>query len=169
MKTVRVRSFCMLLVWSWLAAAVLHGAAHLATGTPFSPLPSSLTGVGVSVELFFTLGPLVALALLYTRWLRWGAVLLLLTMLIALLWGFGAHYLFPDGDNVMNLLTHASSAAAPAFLLTSILVFIIPWAGVTAAIALLMQVRRQPPVSRPARTGDHLREEEPAAGTRTQV
>ena len=166
MSTVRVRSLCVLLVWSWLAAAVLHGAAHLATGTPLSPLPPSLTGVVVSVELFFTLGPLVALALLYTRWLRWGALLLLLTMLVALLWGFGAHFLFPDGDNVM---THATSAAAPAFLLTSILVFIIPWAGVTAALALLLHVHRQPPVCRPARTGDQLRGEEPRAGTTSQV
>lgn len=164
MKT--IRSLCVLLVWSWLAAAVLHGVAHLATGTPLSPLPSSLTGVGVSVELFFTLGPLVALALLYTRWRRWGAVLLLLTMLIALLWGFGAHFLFPGGDNVT---THATSAAAPAFLLTSLLVFIIPWAGVTAAIAFLMQVHRQPHVSTAVGTGDHLREEELRAGTRSQV
>lgn len=91
---------------------------------------------------------------------------MLLTMLTALLWGFGAHFLFPDEDIVM---THATSAAAPALLITSILFFIIPWAGVTAALALLMQVHRQPPVSRPARTGGELREEEPQVGTKTQV
>ena len=96
----------------------------------------ALFGVGVAVELFFTLGPLVALALLYTRWIHVGALLLCLTMLIGLLWGFGGHFLFPGGDNTM---THATSPAAPAFLITSILVFIVPWAGITASISTFTQ------------------------------
>ncbi len=106
-----------------------------------TPLPPSLLGVSVTVEVFFSLGPVVALVLLYTRWIRLGALLLGLGMLTGLLWGFAGHFLFPGGDNVT---THATSPAAPAFLITSILVFIVPWAGVTSAISTLVQALRRP-------------------------
>ena len=62
-----LRRICAYIIWSWLAATLLHGAAHLFAGAALTPLPPSLFGVGISVELFFSLGPLVALALLYTR------------------------------------------------------------------------------------------------------
>ena len=136
-----LRHICAYIVWTWLGATLLHGAAHLFAGAALTPLPSSFTGVGISVELFFSFGPLVALALFYTRWIQWGVLLLVLTMLIALLWGFGGHFLFLSGDNVM---THTSSPAAPAFLITSSLVFLIPWAGVTVGIYALIQTLRQP-------------------------
>lgn len=144
-----LRRVCAYVVWSWLAAALLHGASHLVAGAALSPLPSPLFGVGV--ELFFSLGPLLALALLYTRWVRWGAALLVLTMLIALLWGFGGHFLFLSGDNVMM---HMTSPAAPAFLITGILVFVIPWAGVTVGLSALMQAFRKPGALGTARTGN---------------
>jgi hypothetical protein len=136
MRNETLRRVCAYIVWSWLAASLLHGAAHVEASAALTPLPPSLSGVGIGVELFFSLGPLLALGLLYTHWRRWGAVLLVVTMLIALLWGFGGHFSFPGGDNVM---THLASPAAPAFLITSILVFLIPWAGVTVGVYALMQ------------------------------
>jgi hypothetical protein len=161
-----LRSVCAYVVWTWLAASLLHGAAHLAAGAPLTPLPSSLFGIGVGVEVFFSLGPLVALVLLYTRWTRWGAFLLSLTLLIGLLWGFGGHFLFPSGDNVMM---HATSPAAPAFLITSILVLIVPWAGVTVGIYTLVQTFRQQ--HRPSSTGANQpqREEESQTYARSRV
>lgn len=138
MKT--LKRVCAYIVWMWVAAALLHGAAHLAAGAPLTPLPPSLLGVSVTVEVFFSLGPLVALLLLSTRWIRLGALLLFLSMLTGLLWGFGGHYLFASGDNVLQV----TGPAAPAFLISSILVFIVPWAGITAAIYTFMQALRQP-------------------------
>src|SRR5579875_3247485 len=117
-----LKRVCAAIVWSWLAASFLHGVSHLAVGAPLSPLPPSLLGLGVGVELFFSLGPLVALWLLYTGWMRGGAWLLVLTMFIALLWGFGGHFLFPGGDNI---IAHMSSPGGPAFLLTSLLVLLL--------------------------------------------
>jgi hypothetical protein len=149
-----LKHICAYIVWSWLAASLLHGAAHLVAGAALTPLPPSLFGVGIGVELFFSFGPLVALALLYTHWLRWGAALLVLTMLIALLWGFGGHFLFLSGDNVM---THMASPAAPAFLITSILVFLIPWAGITVGIYALMQALRGPRALDTSRIRDESR------------
>jgi hypothetical protein len=162
-----LRRVCAFIVWSWLAASLLHGAAHVAAGAALTPLPPSLSGVGISVELFFSLGPLLALALLYTHWRRWGAMLLVVTMLIALLWGFGGHFLFPSGDNVM---THLVSPAAPAFLITSVLVFLIPWAGVTVGVYTFMQALQHPRVRGSAgRGGEHWREEEPRMVVEPQV
>jgi len=137
-------------------ASLLHGVAHLAVGAPLTPLPTSLLGVGVGVELFFSLGPLVALALLYTRWLRWGAWLLVLSMLVALLWGFGGHFLFSGGDNIM---AHMTSPGGPAFLITSLLVFLIPWAGLIAGVYVL-QARHQPHRHNAIGEGDKLLQEE---------
>ena len=163
----KLKRVCAYIVWSWLAASLLHGAAHVAAGGALTPLPPSLSGVGISVELFFSLGPLVALALLYTHWIRWGAILLVLTMLIALLWGFSGHFLFPGGDNVM---THMASPAASAFLITSILVFLIPWAGVTVGVYALMQALSHPRALDAAGTGGEPgREEESRKFIKYQV
>jgi hypothetical protein len=107
--------------------------------------------LGVGVELFFSLGPLVALWLLYTGWMRGGAWLLVLTMFIALLWGFGGHFLFPGGDNI---IAHMSSPGGPAFLLTSLLVLLLPWAGLIAGVYALLEARRQPSRPGAARGGD---------------
>lgn len=143
MITKTMRSVTAYIVWAWLASTGLHGIAHLAVGAPLTPLPTSLFWVGIGVELFFSLGPLAALALLYTRQAVWGAWLLLVTMLIALLWGYGGHFLSASGDNVM---AHMGSPGGPAFLITSVLVFIFPWAGISAAIFLLRQASRRPSV-----------------------
>jgi hypothetical protein len=162
-----LRRVCAYIVWSWLAASLLHGAAHVEASAALTPLPPSLSGVGIGVELFFSLGPLVALALLYTHWRRWGAILLVVTMLIALLWGFSGHFLFPGGDNVM---THMASPAAPAFLITSILVFLIPWAGVTVGVYALMQALHHPRARGSAGTGGEPgREEESRMVVKPQV
>lgn len=160
------KRICTYIVWTWLAASLLHGIAHVVSGAPLSPLPNSLLWLGVTVEVFFSLAPLVALVLLYRRWVRSGASLLLLSMLIALLWGYGGHFLFPGGD---NLMAHPAAPAAPAFLLTSILVFIIPWAGITAAIYTLVQVRRQTYVSRNVGTDGQAHEEVSRGHVRSQV
>src|SRR5579884_4400969 len=143
MNMITLRRVCAYIVWISLAANVLHGAAHWVSGAPLTPLPPSLSWLGISVELFFTLGPLPALALLYTRrWIRWGAFLLFLTMLIAVLWGYGAHFLFASGDNVM---AHMSSFAGPAFLISSVLVFVMPCAGTIAGIYTFIQTLRSTP------------------------
>jgi hypothetical protein len=152
-----LKRVCATIVWSWLVASLLHGVSHLAVGAPLSPLPPSLLGLGVGVELFFSLGPLVALALLYTRWSGWGTWLLVLTMLIALLWGFGGHFLFPGGDNI---ITHMSSPGGPAFLITSLLVLLLPWAGLIAGVYALLEAIRQPSRSSATRRGDVPEREE---------
>lgn len=144
-----LRRICAFIAWTWLAAGLLHSTAHLVAGAPLSPLPPSLLGLGLSIEVFFSLGPLVALALLYTRWIRSGEWLLLLTMLIALLWGFFGHFLLSGDDNI---LAHTTTPGGPAFLLTSILVFLIPWAGVTAGLYAVIQTLQQAHTLNEART-----------------
>ncbi|QBD74543.1 hypothetical protein EPA93_00455 [Ktedonosporobacter rubrisoli] len=134
------RSICAYIIWIWLGSSLLHGVAHLVAGAPLTPLPPDLTWLGLTIELFFSLAPLVALVLLYTRRIRWGAALLCLSMLIALLWGFGAHFMSSTGDNVM---AHATSPAGPAFLITSVLIFIVPWAGLIIGIHIFRLASRQ--------------------------
>lgn len=107
----------------------------------------------------------MALILLYTRWIRLGALLLLLSMLTGLLWGFGGHYLFPSGDNVV----HVTGPAAPAFLISSFLVFIVPWAGVTASISTFMQALRQPHGRDSVGTDQQQREKESQVHAKSQV
>jgi len=75
-----------------------HGAAHLTLHI----LPMAIFDYLFIVIVIWIL-PLVALFMMYTmRLSRWGALLLLLSMLGSLIYGLLYHFLLPGMDNVAN-------------------------------------------------------------------
>lgn len=75
----------------------VHGVAH-------EHLAISLTfAQKLFVLVVIVLGPLVALILLWTPLRKWGAALLLLSMLGSLIFGIVNHFLITSSDHVLHL------------------------------------------------------------------
>lgn len=137
----------MLTTATWLVvvnAVILlaHGAAHF----NLHILPMTIFDYLFIVIVIWIL-PLVALFMMYNmRLSRWGALLLLLSMLGSLIYGLLYHFLLPGMDNVAN------SGSAPwhlLFIITSYLQLPLQTAGTLVGMwALLSREQVQ------TRTGD---------------
>ena|SRR5437773_7439140 len=107
------------LVLIHLIISILHGRAH-------DGAMVTLNTFGyVYVIVVITLAPLVAAALLFTRKQRTGALLLTLSMLGSLIFGFWYHFLSSTNDNV----TQVHGAWHSTFLWTAIALAVIELSG----------------------------------------
>jgi hypothetical protein len=80
-----------------LVTSIIHGSAHqgaMVTLTMFG---------NVYVLVVITLAPLVAAALLFTRWSKAGAFLLAISMLGSFAFGVWYHFLSATNDNVSEV------------------------------------------------------------------
>ena len=90
------------------------------------------------IGVVIAIAPLVALYLLYTSWLRWGILLLLLSMLGSFLLG-SEHFLLPGSDNVATV---QPGVWYLPFRLTAVLLALIEAVGTIAGAWLLLASRR---------------------------
>jgi hypothetical protein len=79
-----------------LLVNLVHGAAHRAQRIGLSPAEN------LFVTVVIVAGPLLAMALLWTRRQRWGLGLLAATMAGSLLFGFYHHFVVRGPDHVLD-------------------------------------------------------------------
>jgi hypothetical protein len=80
-----------------LGLSLWHGATHNDVPVPLSPLQQAFIG------LVIVLLPLVGAGLLWSRWRTQAALLVALSLLGSLLFGFINHYVLDSADNVVSL------------------------------------------------------------------
>jgi len=113
-----------------LAAAISHGSTHTELAVALSPAQN------LFVYVVVVLAPLVALGLLWTRYVRLALWLFLTAMCASLLFGTYYHYVFVSPDNIQHL--PAGSAAAHArFTLSAALLALIELASALCAAFVL--------------------------------
>jgi hypothetical protein len=111
-------------VLAHLVVSVLHGQAHARLGVGLS---SWQLGYVYTVVFF---GPLIALAVSFTRYTTSGLWLLLLTMLGSLIFGICYHYVVISPDHVAHL---PPGEARGVFRITALLLVITETVGVAVA------------------------------------
>ena len=131
MKT-RIKSFAAALVLTHLVVANIHGWAHQGAMV-------SLTRLGYAyVALVVTLAPIVAAALLFTRWLKFAASLLTLSMLGSFAFGVWNHFLVSGTDNV----TAVTGPWHSAFLWTAFALAVLEFLGVIVGSWIYLTVNK---------------------------
>ena len=117
---VNLRVIGTALVLIHFIASIAHGKAHAGASVMLSSFGYAY------VLVVITVAPLIAAALLYSRWLKWGAWLLTLSMLGSFVFGVWHHFLEASNDNVAAVLGpwHAM------FLWTAVVLAIIEFAGI---------------------------------------
>ena len=93
----KTAQYAAVIVFAHALVAAVHGIAHQHLGISLT-LAQSLF-----VVVVITLAPLIALLLLWTRLRKWGAALLLLSMLGSLIFGIVNHFLIDSSDHVLHL------------------------------------------------------------------
>jgi hypothetical protein len=83
--------------------ALWHGVAHVQVPVPLTGLQTAFVGVVIIVL------PLLGVGLLWTKRKRDAALVITVSMLASLLFGFFNHYVLDSSDNVLALPVHASS------------------------------------------------------------
>ena len=130
----RWRVLVTIAVLAHLVVNILHGQAHASLGVGLSNWQN------VYVLTVIVLSPLVALALVFTRYARGGLWLLLLSMLGSFIFGFCYHYIIISPDHVSHL---PAGEAQGMFRVTAVLLLITEAFGViVAALALRKPVSR---------------------------
>lgn len=86
-----------LLVTLHLLAVLGHGMAHSQLHIQPSPWQR------IFIAVVIVIGPVLAMALLWTRLKRMGFALLLITMTASLLFGVAYHFVVPGSDNALDL------------------------------------------------------------------
>ena len=124
MRHSRIAWIVTLVVLAHLVVNVLHGQAH----TRLAIALASWQRVYVIVVIL--LAPLVALALSWTRYLRAGVWLLLLSMLGSLIFGAVHHYVLISKDHVAHL---PPGDARGLFRVTALLLLVTETVGVFVA------------------------------------
>jgi hypothetical protein len=111
----RANKFVTLLVVTHLFINIVHGAAH-------QKLHVTLPPAGMLfVIVVILLGPLLALALLWTSQKRLGLFLLTISMAASAVFGLYHHFLVPGADHVS---TQPSSPVGSVFVVTAYLLFL---------------------------------------------
>jgi hypothetical protein len=91
------RTTIAVLVIVHLLVTLWHGGAHTDLAITLPPEKNAF------VYLVILLGPLVALGLVWTRWVRAGVWLFFLSMLGAFVFGAYHHYVLVSPDNIHHL------------------------------------------------------------------
>jgi hypothetical protein len=110
------------------AVSTVHGIAHQRLAVGLSPAQK------LFVLALITVAPVLAAALLWTRWLRYGVYLLLLSMTASLIFGVVNHFIIVSNDHVQHL--SAGAWRAP-FQLTAVLLAVIEALGCWMAVRML--------------------------------
>lgn len=113
-----------------LVAAVAHGAAHADLAVALSPAQN------LFVYAVVVVAPLVAVGLLWTRYVRPALWLFLTAMCASFLFGAYYHYVFVSLDNVEHLPAGSAAAHARFALTAAILALIELASALCAAFAL---------------------------------
>ncbi|MGZ5436062.1 MAG: hypothetical protein ACXWID_06705 [Pyrinomonadaceae bacterium] len=119
------------IILAHLGISVFHGVAHQGAMVALTTFGS------VYVLVVITLAPLVAGALLFTRWARIGALLLALSMLGSLAFGGWYHFLSATND-------HVSQVHGPwrsTFLWTAIVLAVSELVGVMIGISAFRAIQ----------------------------
>ncbi|HEX3252477.1 MAG TPA: hypothetical protein VHS05_23770 [Pyrinomonadaceae bacterium] len=119
-----MRVWVTIVVLAHLAVNILHGQAHTRLGVGLSAWQQAYV---IAVIL---LAPLVALALVFTRYARTGLWLLLASMLGSLIFGACYHYVVISPDHVAHL---PAGAARGLFRITALLLLLTEALGVAVA------------------------------------
>lgn len=91
------RLFSLVIILAHLGISTIHGLAHQGAMV-------GLTSFGYAyVLVVITIAPLVAGALLFSRWTRMGAVLLAVSMIGSFVFGGWYHFLSATNDNVAEV------------------------------------------------------------------
>jgi hypothetical protein len=113
-----------------LIVAMWHGAAHTELTVALSPAQN------LFVYAVVVLAPLVAMGLLWTRYVRLALWLFLTAMCASLLFGIYYHYVFISPDNIHHL-PPGSAAAHERFALSAALLALIELASTLCAAFVL--------------------------------
>lgn len=113
-----------IVVLAHLVVNLLHGNAHTSLGVGLSSWQT------VYVLTVILLSPLLALVLSFTRYLRAGLWLLLLSMLGSFIFGFLYHYIIISPDHVAHL---PAGDARGLFRVTAVLLLVTEALGVVVA------------------------------------
>ena len=113
-----------------LVVAIWHGNMHAELAVALSPAQN------LFVYAVVVLAPLVAVGLLWTRYLQLGLWLFLTASSASLLFGAYYHYMFVSPDNIHHLPAGSAAAHAGFVLSAAILALIELVAALGAAFAL---------------------------------
>jgi len=122
------------LVLAHLAVSVGHGIAHRALHIDLS------SGEQLYVVVVITICPLIAMALLWTRWKRAGAALLAGAMLGSLVFGAWKHFAAGGPDRVTEV---APRTMGSLFQVTAVLLAITEAAGVWPGLNWFRRARNR--------------------------
>lgn len=111
----------LLAVLAHLVISIVHGRAHEQLAVGLSSWQNSY------VMIVIVLAPLVAMVLIWTRYVRSGLVLLVISMAGSLIFGVAYHYIVISPDHVSHL---PPGAAQGLFRTTALLLLLTELAGV---------------------------------------
>jgi hypothetical protein len=118
------RAWVTIAVLAHLIVALFHGTAHSRLSVELSDWQQ------LYVFVVIMLMPLVALGLSFTRYIRTGLWLLLVSMLGSLIFGVSYHYVIMSPDHVTHL---PSGEARSLFRVTALLLLVTETFGVAVA------------------------------------
>jgi hypothetical protein len=133
MTNTRVKFLGLGLVVMHLGISTIHGLAHQGAMVGLTTFGS------VYVLVVITLAPLVAGALLFTRWVRIGALLLALSMLGSFVFGGWYHFLSATNDNIVEV--HGPWRST--FLWTAIALAVVEFLGMISGMLVFRSEQSQ--------------------------
>jgi hypothetical protein len=119
------------IILAHLGISVFHGLAHQGAMVTLTTFGS------VYVLVVISLAPLVAGALLFTRWTRIGALLLALSMLGSFVFGGWYHFLSATNDHV----SHVHGPWRSTFIWTAIVLAVSELVGVMIGISAFRKIQ----------------------------
>ena len=132
----KTRTVLSVVVLVHFVIVTLHGSAHTHLHIDLTPAQMAY------VVAVIVLASLIAAALLWTKFWRSGAYLVIVSMLGALVFGGYKHFLSGTNDDVSQV-SHAGWGGV--FLVTSILLFVTEGAGILAGLRAAAGPRIQVP------------------------
>ena len=116
---------CSVAVLAHLAVNVFHGRAHEALSVGLNPWQNAYVIVVILVA------PLVAMLLLWTRYVRFGLFVLVISMAGSLIFGLIYHYVIVSPDHVSHL---PPGDAQGVFRMTALLLILTELFGVVVGL-----------------------------------
>lgn len=125
---IRARGLAVVVVGIHLGILGLHAAAHEALQIGLTAFQAAYVAGVIFVA------PVVAVLLLFTRFWRGGAVLLLASMLASLVFGLVSHAVLPGEDNVFEV---GAGGWALTFQLTGVALLVVEALGTGLGVSLM--------------------------------